>query len=481
MNKKGYLLIETVIAIAVFAIVAIGFMQGIQVGMLGTYRVDVSNTALNLARSQMEYIKAQSYILYDYDCTPREGQPYLIIKEIPTGFNASFTVCNVPDMDPNIVQHVTVTVTYQSESNVVELEGYKINPNVLPPLRDLPFIQTTDIHVPILPGTDRSDASRDGSCNNDRFLLFYGYPFTFNITRAGVVAVTWIIDEDETYGSGNLIDLYLYRNADFPNGDGRPDGPFFNEKYDYSWDTAFYNEELDYSSSTTCQEGSVPPSNCADCTNGKNWWDDADPDYPRIVLMDDPDCYTEDARYCHDEEVPGWNTPWFCCSEDPGQIIPEPVEPGWIAHDEVLWPDPDKGNVLTTVVTREEGTLSGTVTFTLGSTSITGSGTSFSDELEAGNYIRKSDGEDWYTVASIGSDTLTLTTASNDDGDDTVDATLYRDEIVPAGWYTIFFYNSNPIHNDGDCFYGAPQYCTNPRIFTVASELASLSYYSIPQ
>jgi len=430
MNKKGFLLIETVIAIAVFAIVAIGFMQGIQVGMMGTYRVDVSNMALNLARSQMEYVKAQSYILYDYACTPVEGQPYLIIEEIPTGFNASVTVCNVPDMNPNIVQHVTVTVTYQSESNVVELEGYKINPNVLPPLRDLPFIQTIDIPVPNLPGAD-------GDCPirlwRGEFFTFYGYPYTFNITRAGAVAVTWVIDEDATYSpSGtNRIDVYLYRHGE----GGENDGPFDDEFYDNRWDT-------------TCHD---------DYKNAENW-EDPVPNYPRIVLMDDPHCWEQgDPAQCHDEELPQKREGSEC--GEPDSVC--------MAHDEVYYLE-DEGNILTTVLTREEGTLSGTVTFTLDSMSITGSGTSFSIELEAGNYIKKSDGEEWYTVASIGSDTtLWLTTPSYDDGDDAADATIYRDEIVPAGWYTVFFYNSNPI-----------EYLDY--LYTVASEIASLSYYSIP-
>ncbi len=434
MNKKGYLLIETVIAIAVFAIVVIGFMQGLQVGILGTYRVDVSNMALNLARSQMEYVKAQSYILYDGNCTPVEGQPYLIIEEIPTGFNASFTVCNVPNMDANLVQHVTVTVTYQSESNVVELEGYKTNPNVLPPLRDLPFIQTIDIHVPNLPGADEDCPIR---LSWGEFFTFYGYPYTFNITRAGAVAVTWVVDEDATYSpSGiNRIDVYLYRHGE----GGEDDGPFDDVFYDNRWDT-------------TCHECSVPSDCYYDCKKAEKW-EDPVPNYPRIVLMDNPDCWEQgDPALCHDEELPGW--------APPGE------EPGWIAHDEIEYIK-EEGNILTTVLTREEGALSGTVIFEAGSTAITGSGTSFSIELEAGYLIRKSDGAEWYVVASIESDTaLTLTTDSNDNGDDDTDATLYRDEIVPAGWYTVFFYNSNPIDN-------------LDYLYTVATEWASVSYYSV--
>jgi len=478
MKKGGFSLIEVLIAIAIISVVAVAFMQALGVGVMGTHWVDTGTTALNLARSQMEYVKSQEYIVYNTSCNPILGIPYMTIGEIPSGYSVNTIVCEVQDADADILQHITVTATSQDGTTSVELEGYKTNSGALPTLRDLPFVETTDIYVPILPGTDAHDASRDGTCYDGRFLLFYGYPYVLEVTRPGALAVTWYIDDDESYGSGNLIDLYLYRNADFPNGDGRPDGPFFSEYYDYSWDTTFYNEEVGYGSDTTCAD-CVGDCKCADCTNGANWDDNTDEDYPRVVLMDNPTCYTQDARYCHDEEVPGWSTPWFCCSENPGETTPAPAEPGWIAHDEVLWPDPDTGNVLTTVLTREIGKLSGTVTFTLDSKEITGSGTSFATELEAGNLIKKSNGQEWYTIDYISSDSLMyLTSPSKDNGTDTPNATLYGIEIIPEGWYTIFFYNSNPIHNNGDCFGGAPQYCTNPRVFTVATEWASLSFYS---
>lgn len=463
MKKRGYSLIEVLIAIAIISIIVVTFMQALNVGIMGTHRVDSGTIALNLARSQMEYVKSQDYIVYNTSCSATYRTPYMTIEETPSGFSVNTTVCKVQGVDADILQHIAVTATSQDGTASVELEGYKTNTGALPSLRNLPFVETTDIYVPVLPGTDGNDAWRDGTCNDGRFLLFYGYPYVFEVTRPGALAVTWYIDEGESYGSGNLIDLYLYRNADFPNGDGRPDGPFFSEDYDYSWDTTFYNEELGYGSNTTCAS-CAEGCKCADCTNGKNWDDNTDEDYPRIVLMDDPHCYTQDARYCHDEEVPGWST--------------APPEPGWIAHDEVLWPDPDTGNVLTTVLTREIGKLSGNVTFTLGSTEVTGSGTSFTTELEAGNLIKKSDGQEWYTIDYISSPSLMyLTTPSNDSGTDTPSATIYGIEIVPEGWYTIFFYNSNPIHYN---YWGDPQYYTNPRVYTVATEWASLSFYSVP-
>lgn len=83
-----------------------------------------------------------------------------------------------------------------------------------------------------------------------------------------------------------------------------------------------------------------------------------------------------------------------------------------------------------------EGTLTGTVTFADGSTAITGAGTAFDTELSVGKFIRKSGGTEWYKVAAIATATgLTLTTASNDTGDDTLNKTLYGSQPVYIYWF----------------------------------------------
>lgn len=77
----------------------------------------------------------------------------------------------------------------------------------------------------------------------------------------------------------------------------------------------------------------------------------------------------------------------------------------------------------------ESGTLTGTVTFTSGSATVTGSGTDFDGELAQDYYIKPSGGSRWYRVYSVESDTsLTLDepVKSADDGADTANLTLYR-------------------------------------------------------
>ena len=67
-SEKGFLLIETLVALALMGITAVGLLSGLsttfRAGMISQERV----AAESLAKSQWEYIRAQDYILTaDYD------------------------------------------------------------------------------------------------------------------------------------------------------------------------------------------------------------------------------------------------------------------------------------------------------------------------------------------------------------------------------------------------------------------------------
>ena len=351
MNEKGHTLIEYIIAFSVFAMVSVGLMQGLNVGIWGTYRVSQRNMAISVARSQIEYVKNQDYQpCTDNPCTVTYSK--LNESYLPPSFSLddiTIAVANISDDSAEDLQQISVAVTY--DNIPVEMSGYNVNAILrMPYLRDLPIVETVEIAVPPLPGSD-------GQCpirlDSGEFFVFYGYAHRIYVPREGAVAVTWIIDDDETYGSENRIDLYLYQHG----VGGEYDGPFDDAFYDNRWDT-------------TCYNCSVPYECPYDCRDAENWDGDPDPDLPRIVLMDAPNCWEEaDPAQCHDIDLPQ----------------------GWIAHDEVYYLQNE--NILTTVLT--------------------------------GN------------------------------------------QTVSAGWYTIFFYNSNPVeHLD--------------YLYTVASELASVSYYTMP-
>ena len=122
MNKNGQALIQLTIAIAVIALVIVGLFQGLNVGIMGTYRVDVSNTALHLAQSQMESIKSEDYQVYT-EGVPDEDE-YSII-DAPNGFTIGIAVSNIDGDNPEEkLQQITVTVTFD-EDRTITVAGYK--------------------------------------------------------------------------------------------------------------------------------------------------------------------------------------------------------------------------------------------------------------------------------------------------------------------------------------------------------------------
>lgn len=83
------------------------------------------------------------------------------------------------------------------------------------------------------------------------------------------------------------------------------------------------------------------------------------------------------------------------------------------------------------------GTLAGTVTFTAGSSMLSGSGTAFSSALKTGDFIKSSTKSRWYRIYSVNNDTsITLDepVKTGDAGADTASATQYR-HLVALVYY----------------------------------------------
>ncbi len=116
--KKGMALIEVIVAVGVFAIVIGGFMQALNTSIVGTHRDIQINTALHLAQSQLEHVKSLPYdneAPFEYDA----------ISEIPQGYDIDVAVEPTYEDGEQGLQLITVTVTYQGKSTVVN--GYKTN------------------------------------------------------------------------------------------------------------------------------------------------------------------------------------------------------------------------------------------------------------------------------------------------------------------------------------------------------------------
>ncbi len=134
-QEKGFALIEVVIALAIVAIIASGFLMALSTSSKAIFVANERTTAESLARSQMEYVKSQ---IYDDTNNPPS---YSLLSDIPGGYGVEITAeyfdadgdgiievdvttTEVREDDEGI-QKITVTVNHLSKPDVITLEGYK--------------------------------------------------------------------------------------------------------------------------------------------------------------------------------------------------------------------------------------------------------------------------------------------------------------------------------------------------------------------
>ncbi len=145
-NERGFSLIEVTIALGLLGIIAVAVLGGLATASTALVIADERATAESLARSQMEYVKNQSYITAaDYDPgVPGSGEvTYQKITGIPAGYTiwgvdrADATVTDIIGVpwDSQNNQPVTTDVGLQRikliiqhhGKDVITLEGYKVD------------------------------------------------------------------------------------------------------------------------------------------------------------------------------------------------------------------------------------------------------------------------------------------------------------------------------------------------------------------
>ncbi len=120
-RESGLTLLETVIALAIVATIAVAFLGGVATSSKVTYIADERATAGDLAQSQMEWAKNASY---SYNATAYSIAPIPAAKDY-VSYSANITAEALNDPDDGI-QKITVTIAHSGKV-VSKLEGYKVD------------------------------------------------------------------------------------------------------------------------------------------------------------------------------------------------------------------------------------------------------------------------------------------------------------------------------------------------------------------
>ena len=185
MRKRGTTLIESVIAIFIVSVVLVTFLEALNVAMTGTLELTRKTSALNLAKSQIEYAKSQPY-----NVSIGNGNLSTVYGSInisdKLNYNISGQVANVSDIAQPL-QQITVNVSYLLGKQV-QLNAYKIADGSLTEPASRGLLVTDNIeNVPIFP----AGSTESALCGEFRG---YYHIFTAGPTPSGApasVSTTW--------------------------------------------------------------------------------------------------------------------------------------------------------------------------------------------------------------------------------------------------------------------------------------------------
>ena len=108
-DSKGTILLETVIATIVFALVGTAVLAGLSTMYASWSKTEVQSVAENVARNQMEFLFSQPY---------REPQqtPYPTMSGIPANYSVATMVEFADSVDPDPeVERITITSRYDGQ------------------------------------------------------------------------------------------------------------------------------------------------------------------------------------------------------------------------------------------------------------------------------------------------------------------------------------------------------------------------------
>ena len=115
-SEEGAGLVEVLVAIGITGIAIVGLLAGVSTGSLGVSTTDERVSAENLARSQLELTKSQTF-----DPVPAT---YATVPP-PAGYGIAVSAQDISGGD-SAIQLITVTVSRGADTLTV-LEGYKVD------------------------------------------------------------------------------------------------------------------------------------------------------------------------------------------------------------------------------------------------------------------------------------------------------------------------------------------------------------------
>ena len=123
-NESGVTLLETLVALAILGLIAVALLSGLTTAARGTIIADEQATAGSLVRSQIEYVKSQSYI--------SSGQGYQLVTA-PASYSIELAATPIdPDTGQPLpsgdqgIQKITVTVK-RNDNPILTVEDYMVD------------------------------------------------------------------------------------------------------------------------------------------------------------------------------------------------------------------------------------------------------------------------------------------------------------------------------------------------------------------